>query len=467
MAEQSAPIARRRRVAVIVLLVIGAITLPAAVVTAYIRDAVIDADEFAANADTALSTPEVQAAITTAVVDQIVEVDPELLAVRPLIESVVDGIVRSDVFGEIFTFAIKDLHRTVLTGDDTVTMKLADLLLVAKTQLTVLDPELGALIPDQLTDAIIEVQTNPVLIDTLQLGEDVRIAALILPIVAILSFGTAVALSADRRRTLRAVGALAVLVALLVLAFAASARAGFLQAFDEGTAKDTATAFWDAFTGDFTVWALALAGIGAALWFLAWLSQGEATAESRVQAMWASAPRPATPGRQAVVAVAAILAGALLVAEWQLFVGLAATVSGVALVIHGLAQLIRLAALRRRSGGHEERHTPSWYGRVPGSSRSSHWPSPCSRSTAVAVTHWRTTAPIQAATAACSCVTGPSPRLRLPRPTTRWPRPTMVSFRARRPSGSSRSSRPGSAGCSSTCTSASTRMGSSSRTGRR
>ena len=139
------------------------------VLSADIFDAVGDSAEFTARATEAYSDPVVSDLLAHDIATQIVSADPELVAVQPILESVTGTLLVSDVATSTFVAAVADLHRTVFTdGNDTLIIRLADLIVVAKAQLSALDPEAGALIPDDLTDAIIDVQTSPAVIDAVQ-----------------------------------------------------------------------------------------------------------------------------------------------------------------------------------------------------------------------------------------------------------------------------------------------------------
>ena len=69
--------------------------------------------------------------------------DPELLAARPLIELVVDGVLGSEEFEDVVEFGVADLHRTVFTdANDSTTVGLAEVVFATKATLAKLDPEL-------------------------------------------------------------------------------------------------------------------------------------------------------------------------------------------------------------------------------------------------------------------------------------------------------------------------------------
>ena len=90
---------------------LAALAAVLALVAGYARHAVVNSDQFANRATAALEDPAVRALISTRVADQVLAQEPELIAVRPLIESVAGGVVGSGAFTGVFRSAVRDLHR--------------------------------------------------------------------------------------------------------------------------------------------------------------------------------------------------------------------------------------------------------------------------------------------------------------------------------------------------------------------
>ena len=169
-----------RGAAVLIMIVAGILAGAVAVLAIYVRDTVVDSDEFARRAVDALAHPMVRELIAEKVVDQIVAAEPDALAVRPLLELAVSSAVGEPVFRLIYEAAIRDLHQTLFLGQtDTLAVQLTDMVLVVKTQAAVLAPELSGAIPDELTDTLIEVSAHTLTIEAVQFSEDVRFLALL------------------------------------------------------------------------------------------------------------------------------------------------------------------------------------------------------------------------------------------------------------------------------------------------
>jgi hypothetical protein len=309
----------------------------------YVHDTLSDSDEFADRAVITLAAPEVRERITDAVVDQIVAADAELVSVQPLLESILDGALRSDTTETLVRASVVDLHRTVLgQDDDTVTMQLADLILVAKTQLTALDPEAGALIPDDLTDAIVEISTEPVFVDAIQRVDDLRWLAVLLPLVAALMFAGAVWSAATASEAMVRVGLAIVGGALLAALVERLCRALVIP--DGAASADVARSVWDAFANELTTWTILTAGIGGVIAAVAWFGVGETDPRPAVGRL-AEVIRPrGSPSRRIVWGLASAAIGLVLIIEWRMTVQFGVTVVGAALVAAGLREVVAVAA---------------------------------------------------------------------------------------------------------------------------
>lgn len=334
-----------------VLLVVGTVTLVGAVLAAYIRDTLVDSDEFGDRAEAVFTISEVRDLMTDEVVHQLVEAEPELLTVQPLLETIVDGVLRSDVAADIFGAAITDLHRTVFTdAEDTVTIRMADLIVVAKTQLTVLDPELGALIPDDLTDAIISVDTRQTLVDTAQFAEDLRLLAWVLPIVTLVAFIAAIWLAVDPVRAVMEIGLAAVAAAVLVLVVEQLGRSTVTSSFSAGVDADLAGSVWDVFTDPLGSWALVVASSGAAVAAATWFGVDSIGVGARIEHLTRLTARRTSAGGRVGWGVAVAIAGLIVIIEWESVLRFALTVLGAGLIGMGIREVVVVVAPRLAEG---------------------------------------------------------------------------------------------------------------------
>src|SRR4051795_12988559 len=107
-----------RRVAVSVLVVVASVALALAVVVGYVRRAAVDSDQFANRATAALRDDSVRSLVATQVTDELVlKHQSDLIAGRPIIESVVSSVVGGRAFTAAFRAGVRDVHAAVFHRD--------------------------------------------------------------------------------------------------------------------------------------------------------------------------------------------------------------------------------------------------------------------------------------------------------------------------------------------------------------
>src|SRR3954452_23825002 len=91
---------------------LAALALAAGVALVYAQRTVFDADGFTDHAAATLQSGQVRAAGGRRVSDTAIASEPDLAPARPLTETTVDAIVRSESFGTLLRGAVRDLHRS-------------------------------------------------------------------------------------------------------------------------------------------------------------------------------------------------------------------------------------------------------------------------------------------------------------------------------------------------------------------
>lgn len=111
------------------LAIVAAVLLVAGVSALWGRAQVLGAEGFSRNAERALARQPVIRLVSTRIVDQVIERgSAELITIRPLLESVVTGILSTGAFRDLYAAAVADAHRTLLAHDkDTIVLGLAAL----------------------------------------------------------------------------------------------------------------------------------------------------------------------------------------------------------------------------------------------------------------------------------------------------------------------------------------------------
>jgi hypothetical protein len=334
----------KRRVAAFALAAAAAITLLAAVVTGYASRAFFDSDQFATRASAALSNDAVSSEAAKRLSDQLVRAKPNLVAVRPLIESAVNGIVSGGAFQDVFRAGVADVHRAVFEQDqNTVTLTLSDIGATLRGALAALDPKLAKKIPAQQSLALVDGDLPEPLATAVAVQNTISWLPILLLVVAVVLGGGALRLAPDARRGWVALGALVSLVAVLALVGFNAARAILLTSIDSASGRDAVAGIWDVFLSDLKTAIILIAVCGAVIAAAASSLLSPIDIGAQMRRAWAMASAtPRTPGRRAVRAIALIVVGALIVIRNAEFATLFVTVVGLYVAYAGVAELMRL-----------------------------------------------------------------------------------------------------------------------------
>jgi hypothetical protein len=110
------------------LVVLASVALVLALVAGYARRTVVDSDQFANRATAALDDDNVRSLVADKITDDVVlKNQQDLLAARPIIQSVASAIVGSRAFTSLFRSSVRDVHRALFDRDEqTVTLTVAD-----------------------------------------------------------------------------------------------------------------------------------------------------------------------------------------------------------------------------------------------------------------------------------------------------------------------------------------------------
>lgn len=338
--------ARRRGVASAVLGALAIAFLAVALVTTYAAQNLFDADRFAERAASALDEEEVRAAASNRLADEVVAVAPDLIGARPLLEGALDGIVGSPPFQQLFRGAVADLHRTAFEAErDSVALKVSDAGVLVIEALQSLAPEIAAKVPKDLEARLVSFSKggDGLLTEAAQIADDVRWAGIASLILAVLALAGAVAVSADRRRTVRRLAVAVVVVGVLGFAAFEAGRALIGARADDPGDAAAVQAIWDAFLVDLRTWAIVLAAFGLIFAAAAAALIRPVDAGAWPARAWATvSATPATPGRRTARALALVVAGAAIVLFPSAAVRLVVLAVGAFVLYAGIAEILRL-----------------------------------------------------------------------------------------------------------------------------
>ena len=254
-----------RRIAANVLVVLASVVMVAALVAGYGWRAAVDSDQFANRATAALRDDSVRTVIAERITDDVVLArEADLIAARPLIESVASAVVASRAFTSLFRSAVRDLHRAVFARDQgTVTLTVRDVGTVLAAAVEQLRPSLARQIEAAGRVEIIRRDADGIASRAAGVATDLRLLTFVLWGLWLALVAAAVALAPDRRRTVMWLGAGAAAAAALLVVAYGIVRGIAARQVDGAEARAAVRGVWDAFLGDLRTLAWVVAGSGA------------------------------------------------------------------------------------------------------------------------------------------------------------------------------------------------------------
>jgi hypothetical protein len=326
-----------RRATSWVLALLAAVALTIAVAAVFAQRNVFDADGFADRTEQTLQSDAVSGELARRLSDAAVDAYPDLVAVRPLVTSAAEGVVRSAAFRSLVRAAARDVHRSVFDRDaNTVTLTVVDAGVLLNEAIGHLRPELATRIPVQLQVGLSDSTAERAAIDALDVAERIRVLAFVSALAALL-LGAAAILAAPRRRdaVIHVGAAIAVVAGLAAVAVTLTPRvltgnAG-LRAVAETWLDPLAAWLWGLF-GCGLVVALAAGSVLRPVVLVPSLRRAGAAVVHTPQRPWLRAAR----------AVAATAIGIAAILEPLAVLEILAGLGGLLLVVYGLSELLRL-----------------------------------------------------------------------------------------------------------------------------
>lgn len=121
------------------------------VVAGVLNREVLDPDRFAAHVDAVRTDADVARQVGALLTARLIDEQPDLVAIRPLIEATATGVVASSLLGPVVRGSLAPLYEALVLGeDDPVVLRLADVAAVVVAAVTVLAPDMAVSVPADL-----------------------------------------------------------------------------------------------------------------------------------------------------------------------------------------------------------------------------------------------------------------------------------------------------------------------------
>jgi hypothetical protein len=336
---------------------LAALFSSAALLTAYVDDAIFDSDEFAERASAALENESVRAEVARRVTDDLVlESNADLVGFRSLIEEAVADLIGGRAFESLFRAAVADVHSALFRRDqNSATLTLADIGIVARGALQATSPESVRGIGGGADAEILRIDPPAWTADVAQAAETIQLLGLILFLSA-LGLAAGCVMAGDRRRGALRLGVAIALAGVIAAVAVGVLRDELLADITDPEQREAAAGVWDAFFGDLRSSFFALAAAGAVIAAAASSLLGPGEVDVPLRQAWAVVMRvPKTPRGRLARGLALIAAGILIVARHEAAVEVAVVLAGLLVVWAGTAELLRLLMLAEGDEREEER----------------------------------------------------------------------------------------------------------------
>jgi hypothetical protein len=341
----ASPPVRGRRIGSNVCMVLASVCLIVALLTGYLRTTVLDSNQFADRATSALSQEPVRDLIARQITEQaVLRANRDLIAVRPVVETAAAAVVSTGAFRSLFHTAVRDLHRTVFSRDrSTATLTLLDVGVLLSSALEQFAPDVAKQLP---VDFSAKLDAGETALNSIQLANAAdafeRYAWIFGLLTAALLAG-GIALAPRRTRAIVHAGiSIAVAGAIIAIAYQIG-RSAVLGRFSAPDDRAAAGAVWDAFLLDLRTWALIALAAGTVVAAAAASVLRPVDVRVPMRRAWeVVAVAPVTPWRRVARALALIVAGVLFIAWRQALLDIALVLVGVYILYQGVAELLRL-----------------------------------------------------------------------------------------------------------------------------
>ncbi len=147
----------------------------------------LDGDRFAQHVDSVRADPEVSRAIGLQISDRVIEQEPELVALRPLLEAAATNLVASPALGPVVRSTVAPLHRAMVSGESGgVLLTLADIGAVLISAITTLDPNAEAILPQHLDVTLAAFGSGDLTTDLVEVAHLSALVSWLLPALGLL-----------------------------------------------------------------------------------------------------------------------------------------------------------------------------------------------------------------------------------------------------------------------------------------
>lgn len=331
------------------LLGLGAVLLALGLLAGIANRNLLDGGRFADHADALRKDPAVARQIGESITGALIDAQPNLIAVRPLLQTATTALVQSDAFSPIVRNAVRALHESLTGRDGDISLRITDIATVVAAILPSVAPGIAVDLPADFAVTVERIGEHSAVQRAVRLASLSDVLSWLLPALAAVAFAAGWLAARDRPRAIAlcglAIAAAGALIGAVALAWAVAASRADLDTWHGAVLA----AGWGEFDG--SLWTAAALTLAAGL-LLAAAASGRlqemraVIAEGVARITRRQAGRPALLARGSVIA--AIGAGLLL--QPALSIGILVSLTGILLLLVGIGDAAAAIGARRRVG---------------------------------------------------------------------------------------------------------------------
>lgn len=335
----------------VVLVVLGAVLFFVSGVLLTTGRGILDPDSFARRLSGSLHDERVAAFVADRITDGIVQQRPNLIALRPVLETSVRSVVRSEAFGAVVRTGARSLHRALFeSAGERVVLALPDISALVRGALTQAAPQLADKLPPEIETVLTSESTQRVIATFLRIwriGEVLlRVLWGVLALGVVLMF-TGAMLDADRRRGLVTAGGALAAVCLGLLALAPIGRLVAYAVAPDPALRGALAGVWISYFSPVRIPAMVFASFGLVLAAAGTSILEAADPLRRGRDLWTwLTSEPQRGAARAARAVVIVAIGALAVAAPGSVLDAGMVLGGIYLVYFGVRALFRMVLAR-------------------------------------------------------------------------------------------------------------------------
>ena len=321
--------------------VLASVLLLFGILAGLVNRNVLDGPQFAGHVDAVRRDPAVASQVGQAITRRVLQVDPDLIALRPLVEAAATSLAGSPAFSGVVMASARQAHAFFTDENpDQVTVRLADVGSALGGILPAISPGAAARVPPDLQVTLVSISEQSFADRTIHLTRVVGLLSWLLPLLALLAFAAGIGLSPQRfRATVRTGWAtMGVGLGIGIVALAASVAASradessFSGAFLAASWREVGSSLWWAATITVVAGALLIAAASAYVPQLDFVAQG--------RRLWTTVTR--RPERRWVIllrGLALVVVGGVAVLHPIAFVRVLVILVGFAFLVAGVGEI--------------------------------------------------------------------------------------------------------------------------------